>query len=161
MRPLLTADEIFAMAVQIEANGAAFYRAAAEQQDDASTKEFLCGLVEVEEQHKRIFAEMRAEVKSDAGGAGRVSNEGGLYMAAIGAGYRLEGSPAVTQALTGDESLEEILRLAIDLEKEAILFYVGLKDVTSDAGDQAKVEAIIREERGHVATLANKLREAK
>ena len=161
MRPLLTADEIFAMAIQIEANGAAFYRTAAEQQQDACNQEFLQELVEVEERHKAIFAEMRTGAKPVAGGSGRLSDEGGLYMAAIGAGYRVEGSPTVTQGLTGNESLAEVLRLAVDLEKDAILFYVGLKDVVSDAGDLERVEAIIREERSHVATLANKLSEIK
>ena len=41
MAYVFNADEILEMAIQIEENGAAFYRKAAELQEDASDQDFL------------------------------------------------------------------------------------------------------------------------
>jgi rubrerythrin len=51
--------------------------------------------------------------------------------------------------------LEEILTTAIGLEKDSILFYVGLKDLVPPKYGQEKIDDIIRQERKHVAQLTN------
>ena len=53
------AEEIIEMAIQIEANGAAFYRRAAELQEEMADKEFLETIARMEDRHKIGFEEMK------------------------------------------------------------------------------------------------------
>ncbi|MBW2641051.1 MAG: rubrerythrin, partial [Deltaproteobacteria bacterium] len=63
MAIVFNADEIFEMAIRIENNGAAFYRKAASLQSDDKNKKFLEGLAKMEDQHKKIFTELRTTLK--------------------------------------------------------------------------------------------------
>ena len=69
-----------------------------------------------------------------------------------------EGDPQIAKTLTGKESLEDILEIALNLEKQSILFYVGLKDLVPQQHGKDKVDAIIDEEKQHVAQLSDVLR---
>ena len=64
-----------------------------------------------------------------------------------------EGSPAAADSLSGKESITEIVDIAIGLEKESILFYIGLKDMIPPRYGQEKLEKIIKEEQKHVVQL--------
>ena len=66
----------------------------------------------------------------------------------------------IAKTLTGKESLQEILNIALSLEKQSILFYVGLKDLVRQKHGKDKVDAIIGEEKQHIAQLSEVLRNA-
>ena len=59
--------------------------------------------------------------------------------------------------LTGQETLEEILHTAIQLEQDSILFYLGIRDSVSETAGKKKVDTIITEEMGHISTLRRQL----
>jgi len=61
------------------------------------------------------------------------------------------------EQLAGKETPEDVLKMAIGLEKDSIAFYVGLKESVSHKAGKDKVEAIIKEEMGHIVTLSQKL----
>ena len=84
--------------------------------------------------------------------------EGNKYLAAIAGGQRTEGSPRVTELITGRESASEIVRTAIGLEKEAILFYLGIRDLVPERMGKDKVDLIIDEEKRHVVSLTQELK---
>lgn len=152
----LNADEIFEMAIRIEANGARFYRKAAGFQSDPSNRKMLEKLASMEDHHQSVFAEMRKGL-SEADKTATVfdpQNEASQYLAAMADAHRGEGSPAAADSLTGKESLAEIIDIAIGLEKESILFYIGLKDMVSPKYGQDKLDKIIAEERKHVIELS-------
>jgi rubrerythrin len=149
------ADEVFEMAIRIEDNGAAFYQKAASLQSDVETKKFLEKLAAMEKGHKRIFSEMRKTLTENDKG-GRVfdpQNELSLYLSSLADTLGGEGKPTAAEALTGKETLVEILNTAIGLEKDSILFYVGLKDMVPPKFGQDRIDHIIREERQHVVQL--------
>jgi rubrerythrin len=87
--------------------------------------------------------------------------EASLYLQALANSHGGEGTVSVTEALTGNESVEDILRTAIGLEQQSIAFYVGLKDMVPPKLGREKVEAIIAEEKQHLATLAAELKKAR
>jgi rubrerythrin len=62
------------------------------------------------------------------------------------------------QALTGNETAKEIIEVAIESEKEMVVFYVGLKDLVYFKAGKDKVEEIILEELSHISTLLKKLK---
>jgi rubrerythrin len=68
-----------------------------------------------------------------------------------------EGSPTLADKLTGQESMKDILTTARDLEKEAILFYVGMKDLVPEELGRHRIEEIIQEEKRHFVTLTEEL----
>ena len=87
--------------------------------------------------------------------------EATLYLDAVGNSHGGEGTPQATQALTGTETIAEILQTAISLEQKSIAFYVGLRDMVPPKLGQGKVDAIIAEEKQHVATLVAELKKAR
>lgn len=82
-----------------------------------------------------------------------------LYLGAMADTSGGESVIAAFESLTGKESVKEILKTAIELEKETILFYIGLKDIFSAEGVKEKVNRIIDEEKGNSALLKQKFDE--
>lgn len=157
------AAEVFDMAVRIEENGAAFYRKAADLQEDESDKDFLLALAKMEDRHKFSFEEMKIELtKSEsANTVFDLKDELGLYLNAMADAHGGEGDPDVLELLTGKETMEDIIKTAIGLEKKSILFYVGIEDLVPAKMGQEKIDAIIKEERNHIAQLNGFLQKAK
>lgn len=150
-----SASDIFKMAVRIEANGARFYRRAAELQSDATNKTMLTKLATMEDRHKLTFEKLQSELSASEKAATVFdpNGESAQYLAAMADSHGGEGSPEAADALTGKESIKEIIQTAIGLEKESILFYLGLKDFVPPELGQAKLDQIIKEERQHIIQL--------
>jgi rubrerythrin len=148
-------NEVFEMAIQIEANGAKFYRKAAELQQDPDNKAFLEKLARMEDKHKATFEAMRKEVseKEKQETVFDPANELSMYLKAMADSHGGEGNPDVVESFTGEEPMEEIITTAIGLEKESILFYLGLKDLVPAKYGHDKLDNIIREEKLHIAQL--------
>jgi rubrerythrin len=160
MRELVNIDEVFAMAIQIESNAAAFYRGAAKLQSAAQAISLLLDLADMEDGHKKVFARMRenAVAKGRLAEPRDLNLEGGLFLSAIAGGFRVEGSRPAAESLTALTPLPEILRLAIDLEKQSVLFYLGIVDVLTEDAELTEIGRIIGEEKTHVVALMTKLR---
>ena len=149
------ADEMFQMAIKIEENGARFYRRAAELQSDPSNREMLKKLEAMEKNHKNTFEKMRSRI-TDAERKPTVfdpADETSQYLAAMVDTHGGEGDPSAADALTGEESMSDIVDIAIGLEKESILFYLGLKDLVPPEHGQDKLDEIIGQERRHIIQL--------
>ncbi len=153
------ADEIFEMAEEIERNGAKFYRKAAEHAADTEIKRLLTDFAAMEDGHLETFAEMRQQLSNGEKEAITFDpdNEAVLYLQSMADAHGWEGKKSIDEDLTGDESLTEILRIAIAAEKESVAFYVGIKDLVSEKAGKDKVDAVIKEEMAHIILLNNKL----
>jgi rubrerythrin len=57
--------------------------------------------------------------------------------------------------------MEELLITAIGLEKESVLFYLGLKDMVPPQYGRERIDDIIREERSHISQLTSLLGKVK
>jgi rubrerythrin len=160
MKMLLSIDEALFIAIQMEDNAIAFYRKAASLQTDKKTAAFLESLAAMEDGHKRIFINLRSKIKvRSAQSEEELDPEGGLFLSAISAGYRVEGSTIVADSLTGGESLENLLTTGIELEKQSVLFYIGLHDLFPSRSQRKILKNIVEEEKGHITALAEKLSE--
>ena len=153
------ADEVFEMAEQIERNGATFYREAAGKVTGQEMKDMFLNMASMEDGHLQTFQSMRKELAAveKAETAFDPYNEASLYLQTMADGKGSEGMKSPTEKLTGKESAQELLEIAIGAEKNSVLFYVGLKDLVSAKAGRDKVEAIIREEVKHVADLRRQL----
>ena len=159
MSVTFNADEVFEMAEQIERSGAKFYREAAEKASDTQTKEMFLNMASMEDTHLRTFEEMRKELGDREKGSTVFDpyDEAAMYLQALADSKGFEGMRSPTEKLTGRESTQELLEIAIGAEKNSVLYYVGLKDLVSARAGRDKVEAIIKEEVRHVADLRRRL----
>jgi rubrerythrin len=155
-------DEIFEMAEQIERNGADFYRKAASGSRDSGEKSFLEGLATMEEDHEKLFHEMRSGLEEADRSSYTFDPDGQaqLYLQAFADRHVFDTRVKPAEVLTGRETTEDILRTAIGLEKDSIVFYLGIKDAMANPKGKERVQAIVQEEMKHVSTLSKKLREA-
>lgn len=153
------ADEIFEMAEQIERNGAKFYREAAEKAADDAVKSMLLELAAMEDGHELTFANMRKELSEDEKGTTTYDpdNEVAQYLKTVADFHGTEGKVSPTENLTGSESMADILKIALQAEKNSIAFYVGIKDLVPSKTGKDKIQAIIIEEMAHVSTIGAKL----
>jgi rubrerythrin len=114
-------DYIFDMAERIERNGRDFYLTAARMATDASARDMLTNLGEMEARHESTFAAMRARVV----GAGEVTSldpqsDIVIYLKSLVRGRFFDISADPGSYFAGGESLKDILLTAIGLEKETI-----------------------------------------
>ena len=151
------ADEMFEMAEQIERNGAAFYRKAAEAvEGDAA--QLLLDLAAKEDDHEKTFADMRSELSE----AERFTstrdpdNEAAMFLQHAVDGEVFDADPA--GGLTGQESVEEILRYALGREKDTIVFFESMKDMVPKQSGKEKLDGIITQEVGHIVDIISQLR---
>jgi rubrerythrin len=151
-------DEIFEMAEQIEKNGTFFYREAARKTGDKATQKTFMDLAVMEDGHLKIFQEMRKQL--DASDKEPTTfdpdNEAVLYLQAMASSHGIEGKKDRLTKLSGNETTREIFEIAVNAEKNSIVFYTALKELVSAAGRE-QVETIISEELGHLAVLKTQL----
>jgi hypothetical protein len=109
----------------------------------------------MEDSHLLIFHEMRQGLTDREKEATTFDpdNEAALYLQALADSKGFEGMRARGQKLTGNESMPEVYEIAIEAERNSVLFYVGIKEMVAAPAGKDKVENIIREEIGHVAQL--------
>jgi rubrerythrin len=147
------AAQALEMAMRIEVNGEAFYRAVSKKTDDAELKELFEELASQERGHYRVFQRMAEEVESAPELPEQVAGD---YQAFL--------EVALDQAVFGGEDKalriaeragdrEAALRAAMGLEKDTMLFYYDLREMVGES-DREAISAIIREEKKHLARLA-------
>lgn len=153
------ADEVFQIAEQIERNGVKFYRKAADNTSDKETKQMLLEMADMEAGHLMTFEHMRRHLVSreKEGTIFDPDNEASLYLQTMADARGYEGKKSPTEELTGAESIEEILKIALNAEKDSVIYYFGLRSFVPPRAGRDKVEAIIAEEVEHITTLNKRL----
>jgi rubrerythrin len=147
------ADDVFEIAEQLERNGAAFYRDAAGSVEDSSVKEFLLEFAAMEDAHEKTFIALRKELTA-AEKTPTVfdpDNEAALYLKAL-ADTRVFFKKEIDTS-----TVEGIFKSAITAEKDSIVFYLGMKDLVPETLGKNRMDAIIKEEMGHIKVLSQKL----
>ncbi len=149
-------DEVMAMAEEIERNGARFYRRAAAVAPDDATRELLSELAGWEQMHEALFQRMRAELVLDPEAAGTVHDpmdEAELYLQAMAEQHVFRRDLDVETMVDQAGSSRAILELALEFERDTILFFLGMKRVVPAQLGRDKVDRLVDEEMGHVVYL--------
>ncbi len=154
-----SADEVFEMAEQIERNGARFYRKAADGSAGETAREMLLSLAAMEDDHEKTFSAMRTELLAPERKPMVFDPEGEtqMYLDAMADGYVFDVRTDPSERLSGAEPIEDVLKIAIGLEKESVVFYEGMKQMVPDDAGKGQLEHIIKEELGHIALLSREL----
>jgi len=157
MRYDFNADEVFEMAEQMERNGDKFYKSAAATVDDEAHKKLLLELAAMEVDHEKTFKAMRNDLKVAEKSATVFDPEGeaALYLRA------LVDTRVFFEKEVDVSSMENILKAAIEAEKDSIVFYLGMKNAVPEKLGQDRIEGIIKEEMGHIRLLSRELAQLK
>jgi rubrerythrin len=147
------ADEVFEMAEQLERNGAEFYRTSARAISDPRAGALLVQLADMEDEHEKIFARMRAQLTASekAQTVFDPEQEAVQYLKAMA------DTRVFFEKTIDTSSMEAILKDAITAEKDSIVFYLGMRDAVPEEMGRRHLDQIIREEMGHIRLLSKEL----
>lgn len=150
---IFNADEVFEMAEQIERNGAAFYRLAAKQ--FPAQQRLLTIIAEQEDGHCATFSALRRQLasKEQEVTAYDPGQEGQAYLRAMADRRVVDVSRRPKDVLKDAKSFADILGIAVGMEKDSIVFYLGMQDMVPPALGRDKLDLIIKEEKKHIVFL--------
>jgi len=149
-------DEVLQMAEQIERNGARFYRQATQGTHDGGVRELLEGLAAMEDGHEKIFARMRTNLKKEEIDF-NADQQASSYLKAWADGHVFDLKSDPITRVKDQKNMESILKVAIDIEKESIAFYLGMKNGVNKKTYRDRIDEIIKEEMRHIVLLSAKL----
>lgn len=153
------AIEVFEIAERIERNSVKFYRGAAEALSDQDLSVILLSLAEFEKEHEETFADMRKQISNKEWDLITFDpeDEMTLYLRTIADSHIFDLKKDPGEQLKDKETAEDILKYAIEAEKNSIIFYLGLKNFVPAKAGKDKVDEIIKEEMEHIAELNTRL----
>ncbi|MBN1425050.1 ferritin family protein [Candidatus Fermentibacteria bacterium] len=156
-----SAGEVFQMAQDIERNGARFYRKAAQGFTGQPAREMLLSLAAMEDDHLATFTDMKdgLSTREQESPVFDPFGESEMYLKTMASTHVFDTRKDPSESLTGEETLREILKTAIGLEKDSIIFYLGLRSAIGPNLGKERLDDIIEEEFRHIALLSDKLGE--
>jgi len=150
-----SAEEILEIAIQAERQGAAFYERLATSAQDERVKEECRRLAEFEREHektfRRLLGQRNVQRALDSLQPGQLSDQHQQYLSALVDSNMLPDEEAARQLAEEAKSEVEAINIALQMEKNTILFYQELQNLL---GTEAGVlQIILDEERSHVYQL--------
>lgn len=156
-----SADEILEVAERIERNGVAFYAAGYQAAKDSPAADLLHRLSVWEEGHVKLFATMRSELTDDERAPMVFDPEDQLsaYLRSMADRTVFTEAMRPAEMFGANPTVKHILQLALEREKDAIVFYAGIRSLVPARFGVDKIDAIIHEEVSHVAIIEKQLSE--
>jgi rubrerythrin len=151
---MFNVNEAFEIAEQIERNGYAFYMRSAEMMTDQASKDFLLDLARMENDHESLFSGLKRKFAED--GVESPFDSDGLalsYLRSMVDGEVFLNLRPTAELLTGTESPDEIRRLAIDFEKNTVVYFASLANAMNSEKDKEIIQKLVAEEIQHIAIL--------
>lgn len=150
---MFNVQEIFEIAEQIERNGYAFYMKAAEIMTDPDAKKFLLDLADMENDHESLFSSLK---KKFADGGDSPFDSDGLaisYLQSMVDGEVFSNLRPTAEYLTGAETADDIKKLAIEFEKNTVVYFASLANAMTSSEDREVIRKLVGEEIQHIAIL--------
>lgn len=158
MPPVFNADEILKIAENIEKNGTAYYKKAAELSEDPEAVKVFKRLAAMESEHAVTFGKMIASLEKGSGADYAPVDTTGdedAYLKSIASTYLFDNSGNPLEDLNETPDPANIIRFAIRKEQESISFYLLMKESVPPALGQEWIDAIVCEETSHISWLLN------
>ena len=157
---IFNSDEIFEIAIQIEKNGQDFYRKAAKIVTNSDISEFLISLAEMEVGHEELFIELKKSLSDyPKDEFPDMDDQLAQYLKSYANGKVFDPTSAPEEKIHGEMSIEDIFDVAIDFERESVIFFTLVKEMVPEAFGKDKIDVLIKEEITHIAILNNRLME--
>ena len=146
---MFSAKEIFDLAIKIEENGERFYRNALGRFSENRLQALFEWLADEEIKHKEWFL-IHREKSPEEDIAPSLQEAGSAFLADIIG----DQSFSLKEAdLSKIHHVEELIALAIEFEKDTIIFFEMIQSVLSDPETLKHLAEIIQEEQRHIQLL--------
>lgn len=154
------AAEVFKIALEIEENGREFYEEAQKIVDAPEVKQLFSWLAQAEVSHKNYFSELLAALPKGTATptVWDPDNELDQYLKHMADQHVFRKNTDIAQLLAkvkGADSSREALLLAAQFEKDSIVLFAELKDLTDNHESHYQVAKIMKEEQAHLRTISN------
>lgn len=153
---VFTAAEALNMALKIEKNGEAFYRAVATKVPEGDLRAVFEDLAIQEQRHYRAFQKLADRVGQPPALSAPEWDEYEEYIQTALDNALFAGPDKALAAAQEAATPEEALRLALGFEKDTLIFFYDLREMMPE-GEREVVTEIIREEKAHVRRLGRLL----
>ncbi len=154
------AEEVLQIAVDIERNGQAFYRKAAEVVEGDKARALLLKLAEWEAGHQVLFESLHTDLVGNSETfLFDPEDEASLYLQAVADGLVFNSKADVAELLGTVTEPVEILNRALVREKDVVIFFMAMCEALIDQDLRGQVSDIVKEEMSHVRFLLEMLKE--
>ena len=153
------ADEIYNIAEQIERNGQKFYHDSAGRVGDSVAKQVLQDLAKMEVGHLKFFQALHADLSEQAREEITWDPDGqaGAYLKAAADSHIFKTNADPTSLLEDNADAREILELALQFEKDSVIYFLGVADVVPAHLGKANVLELAQQERNHIVLIQRTL----
>ncbi|OGJ92291.1 MAG: hypothetical protein A2268_06060 [Candidatus Raymondbacteria bacterium RifOxyA12_full_50_37] len=156
---MFNADELFAMGIEIEKNGAAFYQAAAVAAGPGAAQRLFTELYEWELDHVALFEKLHDKAVAgkkyskveDTDGLGRA------YLTAMAANHVFTGASNPATMAKKCKGPRQVIEIAMQFEKDSVALYAGMKGLVPRELGRKHIDTLIHEEVKHIGMLQKKL----
>ena len=145
-------SELVNIAIGIERRGVIFYDIMTKSTKNVTARDVFQHLVNMEREHIQIFQDMLTEAEKYQVPE-TYAEEYAAYLQALVNNAVFTDDFITSEMATEASSDIGALELAISAEKDSILFYYGMKEITPQSA-QSTVNKIIAEEKAHLRQLS-------
>ncbi len=152
-----SAEETLKIAIEIEKNGREFYEGMLEETEDQEIREVFSDLANQEVKHRETFEEMLGDAEMEDGPDLNSLLYGELedsYLSALADSKVFTPANENIKEAKNVNNRDELLSIAISLEKDTILYYYEILQNAKNSDDQDLIMDVIEEEKSHVKRLA-------
>ncbi|MFZ2445935.1 MAG: ferritin family protein [Syntrophobacteraceae bacterium] len=151
------AAEVYKIAIQIEENGKRFYEETQKSIDPPEVKKLFAELAQQEVEHKKKFESLMARLppESSAPTVWDPENEMDKYIKMMADDHVFVADIKDQISLAKDAA--SALKLAIQFEKDSVLFFLSLEDAAAGKKDQELIKTLVKEEQDHLKRLTLEL----
>jgi len=150
---MFSIHDIIALAIRLEQNGESVYRAALERATDPEIRDLLEWMADAERDHARWFSDLKTVLEKD-----RDAHIHGEMRRSLTDDYFGDQTFSLKDVdLASMETFEELIRTAIEFERDSILFYEMLAPFIAGKTAAETLQRILEEENLHIRKLKDLL----
>jgi rubrerythrin len=154
------AAEVFKIAVQIEENGKRFYEEGRKIVKEPAINALFEELEGQEIEHKKKFETLLTQLPSDASSpvVWDPDNDLERYIKMMADLHVFVSSESLESQLARVTDVVSALKLAIDFEKDSVLFFLSMEEAAENKKGQELIRQLMREEQEHLKRLTLELK---
>lgn len=156
------AAEVFQLAAEIKERCAAFYAKAQTAIENPEVRELFRSLAREETEHKAKIESLRAKVPADAWKptVSDPDQQLDLYIKMMADQHVFGSVGDLDRRLAEVRTTQDALRLALQIEKDSVIFFLGMQEATCEGQDRDLLALLIKEEQDHVRRLSLQARKS-
>jgi rubrerythrin len=154
------AVEVFDIAIKIEENGKHFYDRSREIIKEPEVKKLFEELAQEEVKHKEKFKTLKSQLPASAasGAVFDPNQELDLYIKMMADQHVFISSESLEAQLGGIKDAKDALRLAVEFEKDSVIFFLTMQEATEGAKGKEFIGSLVKEEQEHLRRLSLELK---